>query len=184
MHQSHILQCTALYQECAHVCAFLLQNGALWDTWCIVGSVRWVYSKGFLFATEKCKLYYIVAYRLVSKWPLSKWSMWNVFTTVMHRALKMFFFTLKCCILSCIVSPLWRNETKTKQKQQQRQKQLEQKQNKNNKHKNMVYMHYIHWCNISVRLSMWQGLDRINDKVVGLVGTIFGTLFCGVLADT
>ena len=31
MHKSHIPQCTILWQECAHVCTFLLQNDALWD---------------------------------------------------------------------------------------------------------------------------------------------------------
>ena len=30
MHQSHIPQFTTLSQKCAHVCTFLLQNGALW----------------------------------------------------------------------------------------------------------------------------------------------------------
>ena len=52
MHKSHIPQCTILWQKCAHVCTFLLQNDALWDIylmhcgifiWCIVGFVRWVY---------------------------------------------------------------------------------------------------------------------------------------------
>ena len=45
MHLCHIPQCTILLQKCAHVCTFLLQNGALWDfVWCTVWFVRWVYS--------------------------------------------------------------------------------------------------------------------------------------------
>ena len=46
---AQITQCTSLLSQnaslCnkyAHVCTFLLQNGALWDIWCIVGFVRWV----------------------------------------------------------------------------------------------------------------------------------------------
>ena len=31
MHQSHIQQCTILWQKWAHVCPFLSQNGASWD---------------------------------------------------------------------------------------------------------------------------------------------------------
>ena len=31
MHQSHMPQCTILYQKYAHTCTFLLQNGTLWD---------------------------------------------------------------------------------------------------------------------------------------------------------
>ena len=31
MHQSRIPQCIILWQKFAHVCTFLLQNGALWD---------------------------------------------------------------------------------------------------------------------------------------------------------
>ena len=45
MHQSHIPQCTNLQQKCAHVCTFLLQNVASWDTvLCILGFVRWTYN--------------------------------------------------------------------------------------------------------------------------------------------
>ena len=31
MHQTNISECTILQQKCAHVCTFLLQNGAFWD---------------------------------------------------------------------------------------------------------------------------------------------------------
>ena len=31
MHQTNITQCTLLQQKCAHMCTFLLPNGALWD---------------------------------------------------------------------------------------------------------------------------------------------------------
>ena len=42
MHQSQILQCTILSEKCEHVCTFLLQYGALWDTCpCILGFMRW-----------------------------------------------------------------------------------------------------------------------------------------------
>ena len=32
MHQADIPECTTLWQKCAHMCTFLLHNGALWDT--------------------------------------------------------------------------------------------------------------------------------------------------------
>ena len=48
MHKSHIQQCTILWQKCAHVCTFLLQNDALWDIYlmhceiCEMGLLRFV----------------------------------------------------------------------------------------------------------------------------------------------
>ena len=48
MHKSHVPQCTILWQKCAHVCTFLLQNDALWDIYlmhcgiCEMGLLRFV----------------------------------------------------------------------------------------------------------------------------------------------
>ena len=48
MHKSHIPQYSILWQKCAHVCTFLLQNDALWDIYlmhcgiCEMGPLRCV----------------------------------------------------------------------------------------------------------------------------------------------
>ena len=49
MHQTHIPQCTTMYQKCAHVCQFPLQSGACGVfVWCIARFVRWIHEFIFM----------------------------------------------------------------------------------------------------------------------------------------
>ena len=50
IHLPHISQYTTFWQKCAHVCIFLLQNGALWDI-CLM--LSWVCKMGLLKFTLK-----------------------------------------------------------------------------------------------------------------------------------